>query len=64
MARWRPSYDEEYRETLQEFLDDHPELPFDTPRDMMKYCTDNFVADTVRISRTDDKIKDMIDQQD
>jgi len=61
MARWRPSFDQEYRERVQEFLDNNPDLPFDSPRDLMKYCTDDFITNTVRMSRTDKEFLDIVE---
>ena len=60
MSRWRPSFDEEYRERLKEFLENNPDLPFDSPRDLMRYCTDQFITDTVRVSETDKMLEDLL----
>jgi len=40
---WRPSFGPEYREKIQGFLDRHEEVPFDEPKEFMKYCTDNMI---------------------
>jgi len=60
MSRWRPSFDEEYRERLEDFLDNNPDLPFDSPRDLMRYCTDHFITDTVRVSEADKMLEEMM----
>jgi len=42
---FRPSFSEKYRERLQEFLEEHPALPFDTPKELMKHTTNQFITD-------------------
>jgi len=64
MSRWRPSFDDEYRERLEDFLENNPNLPFDSPRDLMKYCTDEFITDTVRISEADEMLQEMLKEYD
>jgi len=57
MARWRPSFKEEYREKLEQFLEDNPEIPFDNPKQLMEHVTDEFVVKTVRTSKADKQLE-------
>jgi len=57
---WRPSYGPEYKEKLQDFLDRHDELPFDEPKDFMKYCTDNMIMDVETGEQRKDNIADKL----
>lgn len=58
--RWRPSYGPEYKEKLQNFLDRHNELPFDEPKEFMKYCTDNMIMDVETGEQRKDNIADKL----
>jgi len=58
--RWRPSYGPEYKKKLQEFLDRHDELPFDEPKEFMKYCTDNMIMDVETGEQRKDNIADKL----
>jgi len=62
MGRWRPSFKEEYREKIEQFLEDNPQLPFDTPKQLMEHCTDEFIVKTVRTSEADMKLEEIIEE--
>jgi hypothetical protein len=63
MARWRPSFKEEYREKIETFLDNNPDLPFDNPKQLMEHCTDEFIVKTVRTSEADKKLENMMNEK-
>lgn len=64
MTRWRPSFKEEYREKIEDFLENNPDLPFDNPKQLMEHCTDEFIVKTVRTSEADKKLEEMMKEQD
>lgn len=63
---WRPGYKEGYKEKLENFLEDNPELPFENPRELMKFCTDRFVTEVElnqeEMSRARKKLDELRDE--
>jgi len=45
MSDWRPGFQKNYKKKIKDWLDDNPEIPFDKPRDFMKFCTDRAIMD-------------------
>jgi hypothetical protein len=60
---WRPGYSEEYKNKLQEFLDNHPEVPIDNPREFMKFCTDQTIMDVVTKSEKLEEQRQEIEEE-
>ena len=42
---WRPGFPSEYKHKIEQFLEKNPEVPFDDPRDFIKFCTDSKIMD-------------------
>jgi len=44
---WRPAFDPEYKESIQKFLEENDEIPFDRSeaREFVKFCVDSFMVD-------------------
>jgi len=40
---WRPSISEEKKQELEEFIKQHKELPFNTPKEMMVFATNKLI---------------------
>jgi len=45
MSDWRPGFQKNYKQKIQKWLDDNPEIPFEKPREFMKFCTDRAIMD-------------------
>ena len=58
--RWRPSFDEEYKDKVQDFLDRHDELPFNEPKEFIKYCTDNMMMTVETGEQRNENIADKL----
>lgn len=40
---YRVNFKQEFREQMEEFIDDHPEYAFDNPKELMKHATREFM---------------------
>lgn len=46
MARYyKPSIKKEFREEMERFIDDHPEMGFNSPKELMMHATRNFMIE-------------------
>jgi len=60
--RWRPSFDPEYKETVEGFLKEHDELPFTDPKEFMKFCTDQLITEVETSTQQIEKAKEQLDE--
>lgn len=52
---WRAAIPEEFKETMEEFIEDHPELGFENPKELMIHATRNFMMEN-RETLTKDEV--------
>lgn len=57
---WRPGFPQEYRDKIEEFLEDNPSLPFDDAREFMKFCTNQQIMDVESASMSVEEQQEML----
>lgn len=59
---WRPGFPKNYKSQVQKFLDENDEVPFEDPREFMKFCTDQTIMEVQtsekQIQKERERIKD------
>lgn len=60
---WRPGFQESYKEFLEKFLEEHDEVPFEDPRDFMKFCTDQSIMEIQTSEKQIEKERERIKKE-